>query len=86
MIDKPRTRPQAISKSGLLLRSVLEPESRQDVSPPSKLPEQPDDGATTGIMPVVSEGEDRSAQRDSDSAQRDGDSASGSRSPQPKER
>jgi hypothetical protein len=74
MVDKLRTRPQALTKSGLLLRSILEPESRQDVSPPSRLPEQPNDGATTGIMPVISEGEDRSAQRDSDSAQRNDDS------------
>jgi hypothetical protein len=67
MLNKPRVKKPSVTKSGLIPRAVLEPlMSNEETPPPVKLPEQPDDGASTGIFPVITEGEDSSAARDDD--------------------
>lgn len=63
---KSKTKEHA-SKSGIIKRPILEPKVLYEPPPPpSTLPEMRDEGATTGAMPVVSEGEDDSAERDDD--------------------
>jgi hypothetical protein len=66
MSDQPRTKGQSISKSGVFPRTVQEPETRREAVKPSQLPEMRDDGATTGIFPIVTEGRDPSAEGDED--------------------
>ena len=71
MPDKPKTQPRrSTSKSGMFPRpAFVENEQRQEAPPPpSHPPEYFDAGATTGKMPVVTEGEDSSAERDADRA------------------
>jgi len=62
-----RSRKQAVSKSGLMPRPVFDAEPNLLRE---RVPEQPekhvDTGATTGIMPIVTEGEDCTASRDDD--------------------
>ncbi|MFN8373474.1 MAG: hypothetical protein U0694_11445 [Anaerolineae bacterium] len=52
------------------VRLVAEPRAeRHDPPQPSTLPEMTDDGATTGVIRIVTEGKDRSAALDHDSGQ-----------------
>ncbi len=75
MPDKPKTEPKVTgkSKSGMFPRpSFAEPDIRRDElrheapPPPQYPPEYFDAGATTGAMPVITEGDDDSAERDND--------------------
>lgn len=67
MPDKPRTDDRSISRSGIFKRAVVEPELPLEQPPrPSTLPEYRDEGATTGALPIVNEGEDLDAERDKD--------------------
>ncbi|MFW5691564.1 MAG: hypothetical protein ACOCXZ_03590 [Chloroflexota bacterium] len=68
MADKPKTKSRAATKSGIFPRPIFEPEARREAPPaPDEPPEfHAETGATTGIMPVVTEGEDSSAERDDD--------------------
>lgn len=59
---------KAVTQSGIMPRPVFVPQNRQETSRPTTLPELRDEGATTGVLPVVTEGEDSSAQRDEDSS------------------
>jgi hypothetical protein len=71
MPDPKRDIEQALSKSGVIPRAKIEPEHDRERPPerPTTLPEHPEEtGATTGIMPVVAEGKDTSAERDDDKA------------------
>jgi len=69
MSDKPKAPKQvSITESGLIPRSDLEPNTNKEPPRPTTLPEFRDIGATTGIMPVITEGDDNSAERDDDSA------------------
>jgi len=52
----------------MIPRINLEPNAPKEPPRPTTLPEMRDIGATTGIMPVITEGEDISAERDDDSA------------------
>lgn len=67
MLDKPHTSEQAVSKSGMLPRPiVLDQKLMRETPPPTSMNEVRDEGATTGIMTIVVEGEDDSAERDDD--------------------
>ncbi|GAB4335670.1 MAG: hypothetical protein Kow00117_18630 [Phototrophicales bacterium] len=68
MPDKTKSSPT--SKTGTFKRPNLEPEAARDErNRPLTLPEYPrDPNATTGVIPVVTEGEDTSAERDNDKA------------------
>lgn len=66
MADKPKTTEKVTTKSGVLPRPILEPEARKEPPRPTTLPQYRDEGATTGAMPTVTEGEDPSAERDED--------------------
>jgi hypothetical protein len=71
MPDKPKTEPRrSTTQSGSFPRpKFLDSEPRQEAPPPpSHPPEYFDGGATTGKMPVVTEGQDKSAERDNDRA------------------
>lgn len=69
MYQRHRSEQQASSKSGVIPRPVVEPETRREAPPPETLPEADENAsATTGVLPVVSEGEDQSAERDDDNA------------------
>lgn len=65
MQDQSQADKRATSKSGVLRRPTIEPEHHPDPPRPYRLPEQRDEeGATTGAVPVVNEGEDLRAERD----------------------
>ncbi|GAB4527425.1 MAG: hypothetical protein OHK0046_45230 [Anaerolineae bacterium] len=66
MADKKTNTKDVTTQSGILPRPSLEPKILYETPPPTSLPEMRDEGATTGAMPIVLEGEDRSAQRDDD--------------------
>ena len=68
MSDKSHTEDRHISKSGVFRRTVLEPDLPREQQParPNTLPEYRDEGATTGAIPVIDEGEDLNAERDHD--------------------
>lgn len=66
MSERTRTNTPASSQSGVLPRPVLEPEDRHESPPPSPTARQ-DTGAFNSSAPVVTEGQDRSAERDQDS-------------------
>lgn len=72
MHDKAKTESKhGKSKSGMFPRPAFtEGEARREPPPPppKHLPGKFDGGATTGSMPVVTEGEDHSAERDNDRA------------------
>jgi hypothetical protein len=70
MQNKPKTDSgrRSTTKSGVFKRPVIEPEIRKEAPPPEHLPGASDTGATTGMMPVVTEGEDGTAERDDDTA------------------
>jgi hypothetical protein len=69
MSDKSKTQEHAaFSKTGVIRRSNVEPATQRDPERPTTLPEMHDKGSTTGVLPVVTEGEDRSAERDNDAA------------------
>ena len=69
MSDKPKApKKSSITESGMIPRINLEPNAPKEPPRPTTLPEMRDIGATTGIMPVITEGEDISAERDDDSA------------------
>lgn len=61
-------RRQAQSKSGIIPRPNFEPFIIRESKRPKVSDEQvnQDEGSTTGVIPIVTEGEDRSAERDSD--------------------
>ena len=63
-----RIRGQAVTKSGLLPRPVfdLDPKVQRETPPPVQNSDQNVNGATTGVIAAVAEGEDRSADRDDD--------------------
>lgn len=68
MPDKRDTQQQdRFSRTGMVPRPTFEPEQRQESKRPTTLPEQPPDAATTGTVPIISEGRDERAERDSDS-------------------
>lgn len=60
------------TKSGIMPRPVLEPEDRREPPPPPSVAEidDQDKTTTTGKLPIVTEGEDRSAEREHDPATR----------------
>jgi len=58
----------SVTESGLIPLPNFEPETTKEPPRPTTLPELRDQGATTGMMPVITEGEDLSAERDDDSA------------------
>jgi hypothetical protein len=63
--DKASKQSYSASKSGIMPKITHEPEGRRE--PPTTIPEaRQDDSATTGIFPVVSEGQDSSAVGDVD--------------------
>ncbi len=70
MPDKSTTQNESVSKSGVLRRPNFEPETHHEKPRPTTLPEFRDEGSTTGLMPVITEGEDNSAERDDDEGQR----------------
>ncbi len=73
MSDKPSVRPgRDPSKSGIMPRPVLEPEDRREPPLPQNVPEidDQDKTTTTGRLPIVTEGEDHSAEREHDPATR----------------
>jgi hypothetical protein len=54
----------------MMPRIIIEPEGRREPAQPPTLPElRQNDGATTGIFPVISEGHDSSAVGDVDKVQ-----------------
>jgi hypothetical protein len=59
-----------VTKSGVFPRAVIEPPARREAPPPpNHLPESKGEGATTGrIRIAMTEGEDKSADRDEDAA------------------
>ena len=66
MPDKHQESLEDAHKSGVLPRIEIERRLlRRDPPAPTTLPELPDHEAT-GVVPVISEGEDRSAERDDD--------------------
>lgn len=69
MFNKSRTKQQAATKSGLIPRPVFEPEIRHEPTI-TMTPHTEDDGGATGTMPVITEGEDKSAERDQDTGSR----------------
>lgn len=69
--EKPKTQPKhSATKSGIFPRPnfAVEPEAKRDPPPPPNRAPEPrtDHGATTGMMPIITEGEDKGAQRDDD--------------------
>lgn len=73
MADKPSVRSRRDpSKSGIMPRPVLEPENRREPPMPQSAAEidDQDKTTTTGRLPIVTEGEDRSAEREHDPATR----------------
>lgn len=66
MLDNPKTTEQALSKSGVLPRPILVDQKLLRETPPPIASDLRDDGATTGIIQIIVEGEDKSAQRDDD--------------------
>lgn len=68
MPDKTTSSPT--SKTGTYKHMKVEPEApRQELDRPLTLPEYPrDHSSTTGAIPIVTEGEDTSAERDNDKA------------------
>ena len=69
MSDKPRTTPSSISESGIMPRPVTEPDRRREGPHRPQWADQRDkEKGTTGTVPVVTEGEDKSAERDEDDA------------------
>ena len=67
MPDKQQESLEDAHKSGVMPRVEIERRLRQPPVPVT-LPELPDDDGSTGVLRVISEGEDRSAERDDDSA------------------
>lgn len=65
-----KTTSSSTSKTGTFKQPKFEPEAARDERDrPLTLPEYPTDpNSTTGAIPVVSEGEDTSAERDNDKA------------------
>jgi hypothetical protein len=69
MSEKGKTQEHAAySKTGVIRRTNVEPSTQRDPERPTTLPELHDEGSTTGVLPVITEGEDRSAERDNDVA------------------
>ena len=69
MPDKPGTENQPGTRTGVtcIVENETDPDARHEQPPPSTLLEQPTDQmAITGPMPVFTEAEDDSAQRDQD--------------------
>jgi len=67
MPERTRTTQNATTQSGVLPRPVLEPHDQHESPPPSPASRQNNAGAVNSSAPVVTEGQDRSAQRDHDS-------------------
>jgi|GEM_PF-6084186 len=71
MSDKSKKGEERLSKTGAVPRIEFENRERRHVShvpnPPETLPEFPEDGASTGLVHVVSEDTDQSAKGDDDS-------------------
>lgn len=66
--SKPPRRP--VSKSGIIPRPVLEPELRREPTRPPQLSEDFHiDSSTTGVIPIIREGDDKSAIGDEDYAE-----------------
>lgn len=69
MPDKQQEGLGDVHKSGVLPRVEIERRLlRRDPPAPTTLPEVPDHDGSTGVMRVISEGEDPSAERDDDTA------------------
>ncbi len=70
MADKPNTKNKPITESGTFkLPEELQPKTRREPPKPTSLPEYVEEhGATTGINPIIPEGEDTSADLDDDPA------------------